>query len=118
MSFTRAWLVLGAGSLAVASTAGAVVPTAAQATAGSAIPQRTVPLPAGQLFGVAATSTDNAWAVGQATSSGKTIILRWNGTAWARVPSPTPSGGGALYAVTATSASNAWAVGGSDTRRA
>jgi hypothetical protein len=115
MSFTRAWLVLGAGSLAVAAVAGAVVPTAAQATAGTGIPERAVSLPAGQLFGVAATSTNNAWAVGQVTSSGKTIILRWNGTAWARVPSPTPSGGGALYAVTATSASNAWAVGGSDT---
>jgi len=37
------------------------------------------------LFGVAATSASNAWAVGQAASlSGptKTLILRWNGKTW------------------------------------
>ena len=37
------------------------------------------------LYGVAATSASNAWAVGQAASlSGptKTLILRWNGTTW------------------------------------
>lgn len=39
----------------------------------------------GQLFGVAATSAGNAWAVGIALPSsgpGKTLILRWNGTTW------------------------------------
>jgi hypothetical protein len=112
MRFTRAHVVV-AGGLLAAATAGAIGPVAGPAAAGTEMPQRTASLPSGQLFGVAATSTGNAWAVGQA-DTGKTIILRWNGMAWTQVPSPTPKGGGALYAVAATSASNAWAVGGND----
>jgi hypothetical protein len=55
------------------------------------------------LFGVDATSTTNAWAVGKAPA------LHWNGKKWTEVPSPsngTPAG------VTVTSATNAWLVGG------
>ena len=125
MRFARTRAVMGAvfgtGLLAVTSTAGAVVMSAAPAVAGSAgpavagVPGRGVPVPNGQLFGVAATSARDAWAVGQNYVNGKTIILRWRGTAWKRVTSPTLAGGSALYAVAATSASNAWAVGGSDT---
>ncbi len=40
--------------------------------------------------------------------------LHWNGHAWKRVTSPTPTGappGGGLSGVAVTSASNAWAVG-------
>ena len=40
----------------------------------------------GSLSDVAATSARNAWAVGS-TSSG-TLIVRWNGNVWKRVPSP------------------------------
>ena len=61
---------------------------------------------AGSLNGVAATSVDNAWAVG-ATPAGNTLILRWNGQSWARQSSPA----GTLNAVAASSAANAWAVG-------
>jgi len=64
---------------------------------------------AGELSGVAATSASNAWAIGS-TGSGKTLIVHWNGTAWAQVPSPTPAGS-RLSGVAATSAGNAWAVG-------
>ena len=112
MRFTRARIAV-TGLLAVAAT-GTVALTAGSATAGTGMPERAASLPSGQLFGVAATSAGNAWAVGQVTSSGKTMIAHWNGTAWKQVPSPTPAGGGALYAVAATSASNAWAVGGTD----
>ncbi len=67
------------------------------------------------LFGVAATSARSAWAVGVAGNPGslrsQTLILRWTGTAWTRVPSPAPGAGGALNAVAATSARNAVAVG-------
>jgi hypothetical protein len=67
----------------------------------------------GSFSGVAATSARNAWAVGTG-STGKTLIMHWNGAAWKTVPSPSPGPSGsydALYGVAATSAGNAWAVG-------
>jgi hypothetical protein len=53
------------------------------------------------------------WAVGTAsTVPYQTVILRWKGNRWTRVPSPSPSadGGSQLYAVAITG-STAWAVG-------
>jgi hypothetical protein len=75
------------------------------------------------LKGVTAVSGRVAWAVGerqvapQGTTVGRTLILRWNGTAWKRVPSPNPNldptsaPDDTLNGVAATSATNAWAVG-------
>jgi hypothetical protein len=40
-----------------------------------------------------------------------TLILRWDGSRWTRVPSPTPGANAQLFAVAASSASNIWAVG-------
>ena len=73
----------------------------------------------GTLIGVTAVSAASAWAVGTTgdcgCGNGDSLILRWNGTAWKQVPSPTPGGGrkagAALGSVAATSANNAWAVG-------
>jgi hypothetical protein len=113
MRFERAGAVMGAGLLAVAGTAGAVVLPGGPAAARTGVPQRGVSVLGGQFFGVAAASASNAWTVGQDIDNGKTIILRWNGTGWKRIASPTLAGASALYAVAATSASNAWAVGGS-----
>jgi hypothetical protein len=69
-----------------------------------------------ELYGVAATSATNAWAVGfrtDARGAPETLIEHWNGTAWTVQPSPnagvTPNG--ELTGVVATSATNAWAVG-------
>jgi hypothetical protein len=47
-----------------------------------------------QLYGAAATSTTNAWAVGnrRGTAAARTLIEQWNGTDWCRVLSPNPSG--------------------------
>jgi len=86
---------------------------------GTAWQQVTSPDPGGpgsndELFGVTATSASNAWAVGnvEATNGNETsLILRWNGLQWARVPSPHPGTTSPLLAVDASSASNAWAVG-------
>src|SRR5215469_15282646 len=64
------------------------------------------------LFGVAATSAKDAWAVGQyqcASGPLRPLILRWNGKVWRQTPSPDLVG--ALAAVTVTSATGAWAVG-------
>jgi hypothetical protein len=104
-----------AGAGRAAAGAGMATAGAGMATAGAGAPERAASIPGGQLFGVAATSASNAWAVGQATATGKSIILHWNGTAWKRATSPTLAGGSAFYAVAATSARNAWAVGGSST---
>lgn len=41
------------------------------------------------LNGIAAASATSAWAVGYYKGSvSRTLILRWNGRAWKRVPSP------------------------------
>jgi hypothetical protein len=65
------------------------------------------------LFSVAALARSNAWAVGEIFTGGKstTLILHWNGSKWARVPSPSPGHSNELFGVDATSPRNAWAVG-------
>jgi hypothetical protein len=68
----------------------------------------------GALSGIAAVSPSLAWAVGAYTNAQQgqsTLLARWDGSAWTRVPSPNP---GELTGVAATSATNAWAVGYSD----
>ena len=64
------------------------------------------------LYGVAATSPKNAWAVGTTArgAGGRTVIEHWNGKAWKVQPSPS-RGASKLYGVAATSPTNAWAVG-------
>lgn len=68
-----------------------------------------------QLEGVSTVSATDAWAVGWYYTQaipGATVILHWNGTHWARVPSPNPApGNSALTGVSASTASDAWAVG-------
>jgi hypothetical protein len=68
------------------------------------------------LIGVSAVSRGEAWAVGgyEVGTSGRfrTLILRWNGTAWSKASSPDPGAAGSiLLGVTAISPSSAWAVG-------
>jgi hypothetical protein len=62
------------------------------------------------LAGVTAISPRNAWAAGSAGN--KSLIEHWNGTAWRRVPSPSPLGLSFLSGVSAASADDVWAVGG------
>ena len=69
----------------------------------------------GTLSGVAAISATSAWAVGLAyEKTASTLIVRWNGRAWKRVPSPSPASHSFLSSVASTSATNAWAVGGTN----
>jgi len=66
------------------------------------------------LGGVAVTSVGSAWAVGDASCGcgpGLSVIERWNGTVWKKVPSPSPGGGAVLSSVTAVSVRTAWTVG-------
>jgi hypothetical protein len=64
----------------------------------------------GVLYGVSVVSAANVWAVG--TRYGVTLVLRWNGTSWAVVPSPNGSpDGNLLIDATVTTANDIWAVG-------
>jgi len=68
------------------------------------------------LDGVAARTASDAWAVGtfiRPNNLIRTLIERWDGSAWHRVKSPnagTPAGG-SLSGVAAVAADDAWAVG-------
>jgi hypothetical protein len=67
------------------------------------------------LYGVAYVSATDAWAVGfdsNTTNIYMTLTLRWNGTQWSQVPSPTPflSVAG-LRGVAVVSSNEVWAVG-------
>ncbi len=79
------------------------------------------PLDGGEFTAVAATSADDAWAVGYTGSFGEgsgqaTLIYHWDGSTWTRVPSPDPDGSfNYLYGVTAISTNDAWAVGVTET---
>ena len=69
-----------------------------------------------RLNSIAAVSANNIWAVGNyydsQTSASKTLILKWNGSAWNIVPSPSPSKQfNSLNGVTALSGKDIWVVG-------
>jgi hypothetical protein len=55
------------------------------------------------LFGVAAVSANNTWAVGHVFESNvpQTLTEHWDGTSWSVVPSPSATGGSLLNGVTA-----------------
>lgn len=68
------------------------------------------------LASVSASSANDAWAVGSqvdaVTRNNRTLILHWDGTAWSRVKSPSPSSSNNLPSgVSADSATDAWVVG-------
>jgi hypothetical protein len=71
------------------------------------------------LFGVAASSPSNAWAVGDYFKGGieQALIMHWNGKTWKLASAPSldkPSAPGGLSSVAIVSAANAWAVGTSN----
>jgi hypothetical protein len=72
------------------------------------------------LFAVAATSADDAWAVGNyfddATLAWTTLAEHWDGSAWTIVPTPSPSSRFAtLDGVAAIASDDVWAVGARQT---
>lgn len=70
------------------------------------------------LYSVTAVSTNDVWAVGQASEhAGETLVEHWNGKQWSIVPSPNrhpESYNNKLDAITAISSDDIWAVGESD----
>jgi len=67
------------------------------------------------LWGVAANSATDIWAVGNATNSGsnaQVLIEHWNGSTWTVIPGANVAGtNNGLYGVAALGPSNVWAVG-------
>ena len=106
---TNVWAVGSAGTA-----------TLTERWTGSAWSVVTSPTPAGATSatfrGTKAFAANDAWAVGEysmsASPSRRTLIARWNGTAWAQVPSPDPdSAQNLLVAVDGVAANDVWAVG-------
>jgi hypothetical protein len=70
-----------------------------------------------ELRGIAALSSNNAWAVGyrggtKSETPIETFILHWDGASWRQVASPNISGAAnQLFGITAISANDIWAVG-------
>lgn len=71
----------------------------------------TVPASAGPgaLKNVSAVSASDIWAAGESPDGA--LILRYDGTAWTRTPTPHDSDGSVMDAVDALTASDAWAGG-------
>jgi hypothetical protein len=110
----RVVIVVAAGGLAVGLGGMAATGAAAAALTTGHAPAAVTLSSNPVLFAVSAVSGSDAWAVGRQNSTGvfKTLILHWNGTAWSKVKSPSPSLADAeLMGVSAVSGSDAWAVG-------
>lgn len=75
------------------------------------IPADDLPDVTQSLYGVAATSRTDAWAVGSADDSEHTfpVAQHWDGARWRQVAVPVDNG--ALYAVAASGPSDVWAAG-------
>ena len=86
---------------------------------GTAWKRVTSPDPAGRhsdndLFGVAITATNTAWAVGSVDDTNNAqhaLLLRWDGTSWQQAQIPPSGDRSGLSGVGASSSGNAWAVG-------
>jgi len=74
---------------------------------------------ANQLTGVAALTSNNAWAVGSTTDgSSQALIEHWNGRTWTQTAIPAIGTSSRLDGVAATSDRNIWAVGEFDSNGA
>lgn len=111
------WSCIGALALLATQTTGVEAAMRKQS------PPKLPPLPAANasitstLFGVAALSSDSAWAVGTSMNvpkfTGQPLIEHWNGSSWQIVPGPVApqSEFNSLVSVTALTNDDAWAVG-------
>ncbi|MEP6993178.1 MAG: hypothetical protein ABI968_01560 [Acidobacteriota bacterium] len=82
------------------------------------VPSPNPPLPRGfessnELFGVAAASPNDVWAVGHTYdfSDGQSLILHWDGVEWTDMSTPDPGLAGWLNGIEVVSPNDVWAVG-------
>jgi hypothetical protein len=113
----RGWtaLPLAAGLLVGCGLAGCGSP--GSQSPGISVPQLPPPLPDGRLNNVDAVTANAAWAAGYSCGPGctarsqRTLILRWDGTRWTQVRSPSPGISSVLGGISVASEHDAWAVG-------
>jgi hypothetical protein len=110
ISSTDAWAVGSAGQDGPAPT---TLTEHFNGTQWSVIPSPNTGPGANKLYGVAAISSTNVWAVGYSYNSPlQTLILHYDGSQWTIIPSQSPgSFNNQLLGVSAVSANDVWAVG-------
>lgn len=108
-------LAAALATASVAPSAATAAPVQATLAAWQAVSVPSSVTSPATLADVSAVSASRAWAVGAdaetALSKGTPLILRWNGTKWAKMALSGVPGPGYLTSVSAASASDAWAVG-------
>ena len=101
--------------LLIAGRTSSITPTARAASSGCNSSWQghiLSPSVSGQLFGIAAISQSDIWAVGYGYNPGKAVIEHWNGTGWSLISSPQPGNySNVLFQVSALSSNNVWAAG-------
>jgi hypothetical protein len=100
-------LLAGLGGLAACAAPAPGVPVQPSATSSQRLPLSPIP---GQLIGVSAGPGGSAWAAGS-TTSGRALIVHWNGATWSQAASPSPGGAALLHGVSAAPGGSAWAAG-------
>jgi hypothetical protein len=101
-------LLAGLGGLAACGAPAPGVPEQPSATSGQRLPLSPIP---GQLIGVSAGPGGSAWAAGS-TTSGRALIVHWNGATWSQASaSPSPGGAALLHGVSAAPGGSAWVAG-------
>jgi len=100
-------LIGGMGGLAACGTPAPGVTVQPPATGSQRLPLSPI---AGQLIGVSAGPGGSAWAAGS-TTSGRTLIVHWNGAAWSQPASPSPGSAALLHGVSTGPDGSAWAAG-------
>ena len=102
-----ALLIGGTGGLAACGAPAPGITVQPSATGSQRLPLSPIP---GQLIGVSAGPGGSAWAAGS-TTSGRTLIVHWNGAAWSQATSPSPGSAALLHGVSAGPDGSAWAAG-------
>src|ERR1700741_5161743 len=95
--------------LLLLAVVGVGMSAAGPAGGGAACPAASASVRSGALLAIAVTPEQAAWAVGWTGHyPGHVVTLaeHWDGTTWARVPSPSPVGQSYLYGVAAASDSD------------
>jgi hypothetical protein len=100
-------LLAGLGGLAACGAPAPGAPVPPSATASQRLSLSPIP---GQLIGVSAGPGGSAWAAGS-TTSGRALIVHWNGATWSQAASPSPGGAALLHGVSAAAGGSAWAAG-------